>query len=65
MSDPHDYDDADTCPTCDGEEFIFECFDGQCLDNEVGCDLCTRACPTCNRKVVAPDVQLPAPKEQP
>jgi hypothetical protein len=56
-----DYDDADTCPTCDGEEFIFERFDGQCLDSDVGCDLCTRPCPTCCKHLIAPVTTLPTP----
>lgn len=49
-----DYDDDDTCPQCGGEEFVFECFDGQCADCDVGCDDCTVPCPTCNRKAIPP-----------
>lgn len=32
------------CPVCGGEGFVFECFDGFCLDADVGCDDCTRPC---------------------
>lgn len=38
-------DDIDEkCPTCGGEGFTFDCFDGCCADAEVGCDDCTRPC---------------------
>lgn len=44
-----DYDDYDTddCWYCGGDGFVFECFDGFCLDADVGCDDCTRECPEC------------------
>lgn len=38
----------DDCWQCGGEGFTFECFDGQCLDAEIGCDDCTVACDICS-----------------
>lgn len=43
-------DDDGTCWRCGGDGFIFECFDGFCLDADVGCDDCTRPCPICSRR---------------
>lgn len=37
----------DECPVCGGEGFIFDCFDGCCIDAEIGCDDCTSPCPEC------------------
>ena len=49
MGDPYAsyFDDDNDCPTCGGEGFIFDCFDGFCLDADIGCDDCTRSCPDC------------------
>lgn len=47
-SDEH-YDD-DECPSCGGEGFISNCFDGFCADAEVGCDDCTVICPECKNR---------------
>ena len=47
---PSDYDDEwdnIDCWNCDGDGYVFECFDGFCLDAEIGCDLCTRQCDVC------------------
>jgi hypothetical protein len=41
--------DGDECPECGGEGVIFECFDGFCLDAEIGCEDCTRDCAECKR----------------
>lgn len=38
----------DDCPQCGGSGFIFDCIDGQCLDAEIGCDLCTQRCDYCS-----------------
>ena len=43
-------DDNGECWRCGGEGYVFECFDGYCLDAEVGCDDCTRRCPECVRR---------------
>jgi len=45
--------DNDDCPTCGGEGVIFECFDGFCIDAEIGCDECTSRCPECARRNLA------------
>lgn len=48
---------GDECPICGGEGFVFDCFDGCCLDADVGCDDCTRPC-ECNRHSQAsPELQ--------
>ncbi len=47
--DDHNEYENDGCPCCGGEGFIFDCFDGFCLDADIGCDDCTRRCPECNR----------------
>lgn len=45
---PIDLDDGD-CPYCGGEGYTFDCFDGCCLDADIGCDDCTRPCSMCNQ----------------
>lgn len=37
----------DDCPHCGGEGVIYDCIDGQCLDAEIGCDLCSQNCDYC------------------
>ena len=37
----------DDCPYCE-DGFVWECFDGQCLDAEIGCDLCAKPCEFCS-----------------
>lgn len=54
MSD-FDYDDGE-CPTCGGEGFVFECFDGCCLDADIDCDDCTRQC-SCQKRSASPELQ--------
>lgn len=44
-----DYDDNRDCPQCGGEGFVWDCFDGFCVNAEDGCDDCTRPCPECAR----------------
>lgn len=39
--------DDEECPTCSGDGFIFDCFDGFCVDAEIGCEECTSVCPDC------------------
>lgn len=50
----HEYEDYDDdpgdCFECGGEGFVFDCFDGFCVDAESGCDDCTRPCPECRRR---------------
>lgn len=47
-SDYEDYDDdPDDCYQCGGEGFVWDCFDGFCVNAEDGCDDCTRPCPEC------------------
>lgn len=49
-----DYDDYDDdpgdCYECGGEGFVWDCFDGFCVNAEDGCDDCTRPCPECARR---------------
>jgi hypothetical protein len=40
---------GEECPTCGGDGVVFECFDGFCLDAEVGCEDCTSDCAECRR----------------
>ncbi len=47
--DHNEYDELE-CPECGGEGFVFGCFDGCCLDADIGCDDCTRPCPVCGDK---------------
>ncbi len=49
MDDYDDYDDYSDCWQCGGEGFIFDCFDGFCLDAEIGCDMCTKRCDVCSQ----------------
>ena len=51
-----DYDD-EFCPVCGGEGFIIDCFDGCCLDADIGCDDCTRTC-ACLRPTKQPSPEL-------
>jgi hypothetical protein len=44
-----DYDTEDECSLCGGDGFVFECFDGCCLDCDIGCDDCTHPCPECSK----------------
>ena len=46
--DHNEYDDE--CPCCGGDGFISNCFDGLCLDADVGCDDCTVICPECKNR---------------
>lgn len=41
---------TEDCWDCGGDGFVFDCFDGQCTDAEIGCDDCTRACSICRGK---------------
>jgi hypothetical protein len=50
------YDDVDQrlnpnheegCWNCGGEGYTFDCFDGCCLDAEIGCEECSRECVEC------------------
>lgn len=50
-----DYEDGE-CPICGGEGFVFECFDGFCLDADIGCDDCTHPC-SCQKKQASVDLQ--------
>jgi len=43
-----DYDYAPDCGQCGGTGFTFECIDGQCIDAEIGCDMCTGPCEYCS-----------------
>lgn len=40
--------DDEECWNCGGEGETFDCFDGFCLDAEIGCELCTRQCEVCS-----------------
>lgn len=35
------------CGNCGGEGVTYDCIDGQCLDAEIGCDLCASKCDYC------------------
>lgn len=48
--DDREFDDPDDCYRCNGEGFVWDCFDGFCVNAEDGCDDCTRACPECARR---------------
>ena len=37
----------DNCPYCD-EGFVYDCIDDQCIDAEIGCDLCAQRCEYCS-----------------
>lgn len=53
MSETHEDfepDDPWDCYQCGGEGFVWDCFDGFCVNAEDGCDDCTRACPECARR---------------
>lgn len=41
--------DGEECPTCGGDGYIADCFDGLCINAEFGCDDCTRRCVECAR----------------
>lgn len=46
MPDYEDYDDdPGECWNCGGEGFVWDCFDGFCVNAEDGCEDCTRPCP--------------------
>jgi len=45
-----EFDDPDDCYRCNGEGFVWDCFDGFCVNAEDGCDDCTRSCPECARR---------------
>jgi hypothetical protein len=50
--DPDEYvdiDDGEECGNCGGEGYVYDCFDGFCMDAESGCDDCARRCDWCNR----------------
>lgn len=38
----------DDCSYCGGEGVVYDCIDGQCLDAEIGCDLCASRCDYCS-----------------
>lgn len=45
-----DYDDdPGVCHECGGEGYVWDCFDGLCVNAEDGCMACTRRCPECVR----------------
>ena len=48
--DDWEFDDPDDCYRCNGEGFVWSCFDGSCVEAEEGCDDCTRPCPECARR---------------
>ena len=56
-----DQDDSDECPNCDGSGIIYECFDGQYLDADAGCDQCAARCDWCNPAKSKPNQTLPLP----
>jgi hypothetical protein len=60
MDEPDDHNEYDNagCPCCDGEGFVFECFDGFCEDCDIGCDDCTRPCPECTPRQRGPSDEL-------
>lgn len=35
------------CWHCGGEGYTFDCFDGCCLEADIGCEDCARRCPEC------------------
>ncbi|WP_288959775.1 hypothetical protein [uncultured Sulfitobacter sp.] len=37
----------DDCPNCGGEGVVHDCIDDQCIDAEIGCELCARKCDYC------------------
>src|SRR6185437_1779996 len=39
--------DQEDCWHCGGEGYIVDCFDGCCMDADVGCEQCTSRCPEC------------------
>jgi hypothetical protein len=47
---PFELDDFldDECPNCGGEGVVYDCIDGQCLDAESGCELCSSKCDWCS-----------------
>lgn len=54
---PEDHFDSDECWQCGGEGYVFDCWDGCCIDADVGCDDCTRPCDICapsKKTVMAP-----------
>lgn len=53
--DHNEYDEGE-CPVCGGEGFVFDCFDGCCLDADYGCDDCTRPC-GCQKQQASPELQ--------
>lgn len=38
----------DDCGNCGGTGFLHDCIDGQCLDAEIGCELCATKCDYCS-----------------
>jgi len=55
LTDYDDYGDGE-CWYCGGDGFVFECFDGFCLDADVGCDDCTRECLECRRRAAVAQI---------
>lgn len=51
---------GEDCWYCGGEGETFDCFDGFCLDADIGCADCTRACPECR---IAKHARLKAIRE--
>ena len=66
MSEAYDYEDDDPweCHQCDGEGFVWDCFDGFCVSAEGGCDDCTRRCPECARRKVSQQQGSPQERGQ-
>lgn len=54
------FDDDDGCPNCDGSGFIYDCFDGLCLDADAGCDKCEIRCDLCNPRKLKEATNDPA-----
>lgn len=52
-----DYSEYDECQRCNGDGFIFDCFDGFCADADEGCDDCTRPCPECTKRPASPELR--------
>lgn len=64
VGEPYDMPGAEvTCWNCGGEGVTFDCFDGFCLDCDVGCDDCTEDCEICHGKGgwTVPDPAGPGP----
>lgn len=47
VADYHCGPDDDDCWNCGGEGYVYDCFDGLCLNAEDGCADCMRRCDVC------------------